>query len=102
MVAKKSNKALRAWIKPVLTQNVLELRHWLLMNQHRAQREIQRKVEWRVEACIDAVVLDASRKVRRDGGIAVEDFADRCQFWIQSVQLRMKLLPECAIHIRKG
>src|SRR3984885_5159789 len=102
MVAKESNKALRVWIKPVLTQNIFELRHWLLMHQHRAQREINRKVEWRVEASIDAIVLDASCNVRRDGGIAVEDFADRCQLRIKSAQLRMKLLPECAIHIRKG
>src|ERR1700679_769939 len=88
-------------IERVLAKNLGEVRHGLAIDQDIAQREVNGKVEGRVEPGIDSVVRNPSCKKRSGLGIAIEDLSYGCQVRIGGVQSGMKVMPEGAVHVGK-
>ena len=84
-----------------MTQDIVKLGHGLARKQNVTQRKVQWKIERCVEPGVDAVVRRSPCEKRSHFGITMKDFAHRRQVRVDAVQLSVKIAPERAIHIRK-
>jgi hypothetical protein len=94
MVAEEWYEALRMRIESVEPEYVGEFRHGCVVQEGFAKSEVGGEVEWSVKACIYTVSNHSTREGRRNCGVGVEDFAYRGQTRVESVKLRVEIVPE--------